>query len=90
MKDSDCLKSFQKLADNIFSHAKWLYKASAGLMSTRYDTARLIKATKSLVEDFDPSPENSSGEGISLWLQVSSADGTSTFLYAMSGMAHVF
>ncbi|KAL6716037.1 hypothetical protein ACLMJK_006999 [Lecanora helva] len=58
MKDLDCLQSFEKYANEIFSHPKRLYRASAGLILPKYGTNRLNKATQAVVGNFDPSPES--------------------------------
>jgi patatin-like phospholipase/acyl hydrolase len=56
MSEDQCLETFQKYADEVFSHPRWQYRLSFGLIAPKYSDKRLIRATKFVIGDFDSSP----------------------------------
>ena len=51
-------ETFQKYANEVFSHSQWQFKTSGGLIGPKYSEKHLIRATRLVVGDFDPSPES--------------------------------
>ena len=54
MTEKDCLETFREYSDEIFGHPQWRIKTLGGLLNPKYNSDRLLRATRLITRKFDP------------------------------------